>query len=225
MRDITIEEFCDMHEACKNGREWAIKHCTSMQDAWNRLNPDWLVWVATRDGVLTDKELRFFAVWSARQVQHLMKDPRSLAALDVAEKHANGQASVEDLAAAWAAAWDAANAADNPAAWDSTWDAAWDAAWAATWAATWAAANAAAMAADNAAAWDSAWDADRAAANAAAWDAANAAAWDSARAAANAAARAADNAAAWAAARAAARVAQAQWLRQNTKPSFKEAKP
>jgi len=38
------------------------------------------------------KEIRLFAVWCARQVQHLMTDPRSIAALDIAERFANGDA-------------------------------------------------------------------------------------------------------------------------------------
>ena len=58
-----------------------------------------------------DKEWRLFAVWCARKVQHLMTDPRSVAALDVAERFANGTATQEELAAAWAAARDAAMAA------------------------------------------------------------------------------------------------------------------
>ena len=125
------------------------------------------------------REMRLFGVWCARQVQHLMHDPRSLAALDVAERHANGEATDADLAAAWAAAWAAADAAGAAgAAWTSARAAAWDAADAA-----------------RAAARGAAWDAARAAARAAAWDAANAAnaadaadaawdaAWDAARAA------------------------------------------
>lgn len=98
-----------------------------------------------------DREIRLYAVWCARQVQHLMTDPRSLAALDVAERYAKGEATDDELAAAWAAAadaaWDAADAAD----------AAWDAARAAA---------------------DAAWDAARDAARDAAWDAACAAARD-----------------------------------------------
>lgn len=43
---------------------------------------------------------RRYAVWCARQVQHLMIDPRSVAALDVAERHAVGLASDHELAAA-----------------------------------------------------------------------------------------------------------------------------
>lgn len=54
-----------------------------------------------------DKELRLYAVWCARQVQHLMTDRRSTQALDVAEAYANGQATDEQLSAARVAALDA----------------------------------------------------------------------------------------------------------------------
>lgn len=56
-----------------------------------------------------EKTARLFAVWCARQVQHLMGDDRSIAALDVAERFVNGEATEEELADA---AWDAARAAD-----------------------------------------------------------------------------------------------------------------
>jgi len=62
-----------------------------------------------------DREIRLYTVWCARQVQHLMTDPRSIAALDVAERHANGAATDAELdaasAAASAAAWAASAAA------------------------------------------------------------------------------------------------------------------
>ena len=77
-----------------------------------------------------DRTIRLFAVWCARQVQHLMEDPRSLKALDVAEAFANGLATEGELEAASYVAWDAAWAA----AWDAS-DAAWAAASAAAWAA------------------------------------------------------------------------------------------
>ena len=68
---------------------------------------------------LTDAQLRLFAVRCARRVQHLMTDPRSIAALDVAERRAKGEATYEELAeardaardAAWYAARDAKDAA------------------------------------------------------------------------------------------------------------------
>ena len=84
-----------------------------------------------------DKAIRLFAVWCARQVQHLMKDKRSVAALDVAENFANGLASSEELMAARDAAWDAARDAARDEAWDAAWDAAGAAALAAVWDAAW----------------------------------------------------------------------------------------
>ena len=122
-----------------------------------------------------DKEIRLFAVWCARQVQHLMTDQRAVAALDVAERFANGDATKEELDAARAEAWAAARAAAGDAAWNAAWSAAWSAAWAAAGAAAWNAAGAAAWNAAGAAAWNAAGGA----AGGAAWDAA----WDAARSA------------------------------------------
>ena len=87
-----------------------------------------------------DRQIRLYAVWCARQVQHLMADSRSVAAIDVAERYANGAATRDELVAAWEAAWDAAEAARVAwAAWAA--EAACDSAWAAEFArdAAWAA--------------------------------------------------------------------------------------
>jgi hypothetical protein len=144
-----------------------------MQEAWEKApDPSWVIWIATRRGVLTDRELRLFAVWCARQVQHLLTDPRSINAIDVAERYANGEATDEELAAAGAAAGAAASAAASAAARAAASAAARDAAWAAAWAAAWTAS------------WTAAWTADRDAARAAdraaAWAAASSASWDTA---------------------------------------------
>jgi hypothetical protein len=72
------------------------------------------------------KVWRLYAVWCARQAQDLMTDQRSLDALDVAERHAQGQAAYHELAAAWDAAWAAAGDAAR-AARDAAWAAAGDA--------------------------------------------------------------------------------------------------
>jgi hypothetical protein len=90
---------------------------------------------------------RRLAVAYARDVQHLMSEPRSLAALDLAERHAAGAATDDELAAASAAA--------RAAARDAAWAAASAAAWAAARDAAWAAAGAA-RAAAGAAVWDAA---------------------------------------------------------------------
>ena len=95
------------------------------------------------------KVWRLYAVWCARQVEHLMTDQRPRDALDVAERHADGLATDAELNTAWAAAggavrnagvamWDAAEAAAGDAAWAAAEAAVWAAAWAAreaTWAA------------------------------------------------------------------------------------------
>jgi hypothetical protein len=132
------------------------------------------LWVVLRNDFLSEKLMRLFAVWCARQVQHLMKDERSLNALDVAEKFANGEATKEELAAASGAAWAAGAARD--AAYSAS-DAAYSA-------------SDAAMAARTAAS-DAASDAAGDAARAAAGDAARAAAWAAMAAGAAMAARAA----------------------------------
>lgn len=48
---------------------------------------------------------RLYAVWCARQVQHLLLDIRSLAAIDVAERYAQGMATDEELSASCTGAW------------------------------------------------------------------------------------------------------------------------
>jgi hypothetical protein len=168
--------------------------------------PDRL-WVVCRTEFISERTMRLFAVWCARQVEHLMKDSRSIAALDVAHRFAMGEASEEERDAAGAAAWASARAAARAAA--------GAAAWASAGAAAWASARASARAAARDAAWAAAGDAAGAAARASARAAAGAAAWASARDAAGAAAWDAAWAAAWAAAGAAAR--DAAWDAQKNK--------
>jgi len=94
---------------------------------------------------------RKYAVWCARQVEHLMPDDRSVAALDVAWRHSDGLATDEELAAAWDATWYTASDAARDAARAAARDAASDAASAVAWYAVRDAAS------------DAAWDAARAA--------------------------------------------------------------
>lgn len=115
-----------------------------------------------------EREIRLYAVECARDVQHLMEDQRSINALDVAERFANGKATAEEMAAAWATTRDAASAAAGggcAAAWAAAWATTSAAAWAAAWDAS-AARDASAAAGDaRAAAWDTggdtAWNAIR----------------------------------------------------------------
>lgn len=97
---------------------------------------------------------RLFAVWCARQVQHLMTDVRSIDALDVAERHAHGNATDDELAAAWTASMAAVRTAVRTAAWAAAMAVAGTDAGTAAGTASMAAAMAAAGAAARAAAWD-----------------------------------------------------------------------
>lgn len=86
------------------GKTQADDEPVSLLHILNSNGLDDALW-ALRASDATDKDMRLYAVWCARQVQYLMKDPRSLAAIDVAERYANGDATAEELSAAYAAAY------------------------------------------------------------------------------------------------------------------------
>jgi len=129
------------HGPCQNGWEKLLKHLGKTQ-ADDEILPysvivdsngiDDALWCCRAEPE-QHKAWRLYAVWCAKQVKHLMTDKRSIDAIDIAERHANGQATDDELAAASDAAWAAASAAARAAAWDAASDAAWDAAWAAAW--------------------------------------------------------------------------------------------
>jgi len=75
-------------------------------------NKEDIIWVVCRNEYMTDKDLRLFAVWCAREALKLVDaDPRSIEACDVAERFANGEATKEELIAAGDAAGAAGDAA------------------------------------------------------------------------------------------------------------------
>ncbi len=90
-----------------------------------------------------DREIRLYAVWCARQVEHLDPTGTAKQTNDVSERFANGTATDEELATASDAARDAAIASARDVAIASACAAAWaaasaaasDAAWATAWAA------------------------------------------------------------------------------------------
>lgn len=86
------------------------------------------LWVVLREECIDERTIRLFVVWCAREALKLIEDvdPRSMAACDVAERYASGEATEEELAAAGAAAWDAARDAARAAA-RAARNAAWDA--------------------------------------------------------------------------------------------------
>ena len=71
-----------------------------------------ILWLLCRNEFLSDRDLRLFAVWCARDALSLIDspDPHSIAACDVAERYAHGEASQEELMAAYASSCAAAAA-------------------------------------------------------------------------------------------------------------------
>ena len=150
----TLNKIRD-HAPCRDGWEKLLKHLgktkaddepLSLLTILDSNGLDDALWcLRAVDGY--EKEMRLYAVWCARQVQHFMTDQKSIEAIDVAERYAHGQATYEELkqgrdaawAAAWgaetAAAWDVARDVARVAAWDSARAAAWGAARVAAWAA------------------------------------------------------------------------------------------
>ena len=94
--------------SCSRAAEFVNQYET-IEEAWAACpRGDWMLWTAARLGV--DKRILVGVFGKcARTVQHLMKDPRSIAALDACDKYAAGEISEEELRAAYAA--DAAAAA------------------------------------------------------------------------------------------------------------------
>jgi hypothetical protein len=74
-----------------------------------------ILWLLLREEFLSEKDLRLFAVWCAREALKLVENPDhiSIEACDVAERYANGEAATqEELLAVRHAALNAAHNAD-----------------------------------------------------------------------------------------------------------------
>ncbi len=146
------------YHPCMAALKWISQFATA-QEAWNACERgDWLLWIASKVGI--DKRLLTLAKGRcAALVKHLMKDERSIKAVEIAIEYGLGTATEEELAAAADAAYAAYAAAAAYSAADAAADVAY-AAYAAAAAAADAAADAAAAysAADAAAAYSAAYE-------------------------------------------------------------------
>ncbi len=72
--------------------EWVTKYRSTVPD-------EDIIWLLLRNEFLSDKDLRLFAVWCAREALKLIDnpDPRSIESCNVAERYANGKATDEEL--------------------------------------------------------------------------------------------------------------------------------
>lgn len=115
MATMTLREFCD--EKMSAGIkfiEWLGER--NLAAMWAECQHGvWMVWLLLEMGWDDAHTQREFAWWCASQVRHLMTDPRNRDCLDVVRRHLDGEASEEELDAAWCEAHVAANAADNAA--------------------------------------------------------------------------------------------------------------
>jgi hypothetical protein len=120
---ITTLDKIRTHSPCKDGWGKLLEHLGKTQADDEPLNISVIaenigfhaaLWcLRAVDG--EDRKIRLYAVWCARRVQHLMTDPRGLAALDVAKRFANDEATDSELTAARGAAWDASCNPAQPA--------------------------------------------------------------------------------------------------------------
>ena len=170
MITVTVDQILEMRpcegytqariEELWNGK----KALTPTEIAALDISADDRLWALVR--LMDERTQRIFACDCAERTLAVYEreypdDSRPRDTIAVARRYADGDATVEELAAAWDAAWDAARNAAWAAAWAAARNAAWDAAWDAARNAAWAAARAAAWAAARAAARNAAWDAAR----------------------------------------------------------------
>ena len=80
-----------------------------------------IIWLVCRKEFMSDRDMRLFAVWCARESFKLQEtvDQRSIDCVNTTEKFANGECSEEELSAARSAAW----STTKSAAWSAAWSA------------------------------------------------------------------------------------------------------
>lgn len=93
-------------------KEWVAKYRDLVKDKSD------IIWLLCNKLYMSEGDIRLFAVWCAREALKLVDnpDPRSVEACNVAERYANGEATIEELTDAWDDAADAAAVAAASAA-------------------------------------------------------------------------------------------------------------
>ena len=131
---MTFQEYLSNINACSPARQWVGDR--TFEQAWRECErADWMCWIIQYSGQFDRKTVVLLAATMANTVRHLMKDQRSIDAVDTALRYGRAVSTEEDLSnAVWAA--DAADAMADAAAWAAAWAAeaeaeAAEAAWAA----------------------------------------------------------------------------------------------
>jgi len=94
------ETVTDSDEETLTVVEWVNKYRSKVRSQND------IIWLLCRKEFLSDRDLRLFAVWCARESFKLLEsvDQRSIDAVNIAERYANGEADPNELFAAWSAA-------------------------------------------------------------------------------------------------------------------------
>jgi len=107
MADLSVADWMAAKDAPAELVAWAVNSET-MADVWTDCPSVWCVWIATRAGVLTDYELRYFAATSADAVVEIMTNPAGQDAVTAAVDYADGNITLGQMAVARRDAWSAA---------------------------------------------------------------------------------------------------------------------
>ena len=123
MSDYTIKEFIKKFNPCQEGVKWALAECSTMQEVFAKAKPEWRIWIATRPGIMSKKDLILWVCKCIKKIPlhnggtvwDLLTDKRSKKAIKIAKKYAKGKVTIEEVEDARVAA-DAADAAVSHAA-------------------------------------------------------------------------------------------------------------
>ena len=108
---MTLQEQLKKLNACEDAKEWA-KDFTTLKEAWDVCHRgDWMLWIYKKIHPDNLRELTLAKGYCANTVRHLMKDERSIKAVDTSIAFGEGRATLDQLNAASDAAYAAAYAA------------------------------------------------------------------------------------------------------------------
>jgi hypothetical protein len=97
-KDEADSIYCDPNFERFKIQEWLLENkCSTLQECWEKIPADALLWMATRRNVLTQKDFQQFALSCCNRLNHLMKDKRSLNAFHTTKEYINGETTKEDL--------------------------------------------------------------------------------------------------------------------------------
>jgi hypothetical protein len=97
-KDEADSIYCDPNFERFKIQEWLLENkCSTLQECWEKIPADALLWMATRRNVLTKKDFQQFGLFCCNRLNHLMKDKRSLNVFHTTKKYINGEKTQYEL--------------------------------------------------------------------------------------------------------------------------------